>query len=378
MLLLCILILIIYVVLIGSLSYGFDKIEPFNLQNLEPQTKFTVVIPFRNEAKNLSELLTSITNLNYPSSHFEVILVNDESSDDSHDLINIFLQKQQNIQAENIFVIQNKRSSNSPKKDAITTAITEAKYSWIITTDADCKLPEYWLDSFNEFIQTHDAVAIAGLVLFTGQSSFFTRFQILDTLSLQGATIGGFGIKQPFMCNGANFAYRKDAFLQVKGFTGNDNLASGDDIFLLEKIKIKYPKNIHFLKSQHAIVKTKVANSVSEYIQQRLRWASKSKQYKFIFSKLLGVIVFLSNLVILALIPLLVLESFSFKTAGLLFLLKFSIDVLLIFKAARFFKSEHLLLSYLFASVIYPIIMVYIVFSLPLSKLNWKGRRYNT
>jgi biofilm PGA synthesis N-glycosyltransferase PgaC len=378
-------VIIIYLLLIGLLIYGFDKVKLFQLQDLPAKTKFSIVIPFRNEAKNLPRLLASISKLNYPKSLFEIILVDDDSSDESVLIIEPFISKRpfdkvhtegrQKTQADSR-VLQNKRYSNSPKKDAITTAIAVSKFDWIITTDADCILPTYWLDVFDECIQTKHTDCIVAPVTYHGENSFFNRFQILDFLSLQGATIGGFGIHKPFMCNGANFGYRKSAFKALNGFEGNSDIASGDDIFLLEKFIQKNSRNVHYLKSQSAIVTTKPSKSVSELIQQRLRWATKTSRYTKGVAKGIGIIVLLGNLVCLVLIPATILNGMALKTAIALFVIKFSIDFLLLFKTSRFFKQETLLLSYLFSSLLYPFFSVYIVLLSLFKSYEWKGRTF--
>ena len=262
----------------GLFVIGFDKVESFSLSDLPSRTKFTVVIPFRNEAENLEALLLSVSNLNYPKTHYEIILVNDDSTDTSIDAIESFLKKQKSP-LKNIRIIDNYRQSNSPKKDAITLAINNANYDWIITTDADCLLPSYWLDAFDEKIQTSDTVAIVGPVNLITTSSFLNRFQTLEILALQGVTLGSFGIRFPFMCNGANFCYKKSVFKDCNGFEGNNNIASGDDLFLLEKIHKQYKARVHYLKSEKAIVHTKGESNLNSLIQQRLRWASKTNNY---------------------------------------------------------------------------------------------------
>ena len=78
-----IIITLVYLFLIGSFIYGFDKVEVFNMKDLKPKTKFSVIVPFRNEAEHLPKLLDSISHLNYPKSMFEIILVDDDSEDDS-------------------------------------------------------------------------------------------------------------------------------------------------------------------------------------------------------------------------------------------------------------------------------------------------------
>ena len=230
---------------------------------------------------------------------FEVILVDDDSEDESVELIMGFLANARN----DISIINNQRKTNAPKKDAITTAINLAKHDWIVTTDADCTLPQFWLNSFDEFIQDSKAKCIVGPVKYHVTDGFLNAFQTLDFLSLQGATIGGFGINKPFLCNGANFAYEKALFFELKGFEGNSNMASGDDIFLLEKVTKTHPNSLHYLKCIDAIVNTQPQKSWGNLFSQRLRWAAKTSAYKNTFGKLTGITVFLMNaFVVLAIV----------------------------------------------------------------------------
>lgn len=372
-------IIIAYLVLIGLLSFGFDKVSEFIMADLEPKTKFTIVIPFRNEAKQLPFLLDSLIKLKYPTSLFETILVNDDSNDDSVEIIQTFLQSQtknQSFEAPKISIIENKRASVSPKKDAITKAISNAKYPWIITTDADCKLPPYWLASYDEYLQTNNVSFIIGPVTYSWDKSFLSRFQGLDLLSLQGATIGGYGLSKPFLCNGANMAFEARKFKSHKGFKGNDHIASGDDIFLLEKFLKSDKTKIGYLKSKQAIVTTQPEENVSNLIEQRLRWAAKSGKSSNTILKSVGLIVFLGNLTCVSLIPLVVLELITDRTAFLLFTIKFCADLLLIFKTSRFFDQERLLISYIISSFIYPFFNLYIALFSLFKSYKWKGREF--
>jgi len=364
-----IIIIIIYLTLIGSLTYGFDNIELFKLQDLKAKTKFSVVIPFRNEAKYLPALLKSILKLNYPKDLFEIILVNDNSEDDSVTIITGILST-----SDNIKIIDNIRISHSPKKDAISLAIDESKHEWIITSDADCVFQKYWLDAFDEYIQTKDTNCIVAPVRYTNNPAFIKAFQALDVLSLQGATIGGFGLKQAFLCNGANFAYRKSIFRKLNGFNDNKHIASGDDIFLLEKFKQFDAKKVNYLKSSEAIVFTHPVNRLSQLLHQRIRWASKTSHNPNKFSKAVGLIVFLGNLVCLILPVLFFLNLIEERIAIALFVIKFAIDFLLLFKASRFFKQERVLVSYLASSILYPFFSVYVALLSLFRSYNWKGR----
>ncbi|TDE01583.1 glycosyltransferase family 2 protein [Flavobacterium hiemivividum] len=359
------LILIIYCITIAWLIYGFTKINSFEFIGLAPKTKFTIVVPFRNEAATLPILLDSFSKLNYPTELFEVLLVDDESEEQ----FSVF-----GFQFS-VRVIKSNRVSNSPKKDAITTAMQHLNSAWIITTDADCVVAENWLLTLDNYIQNHDANMIAGAVTYDCGNSFLHHFQQLDLTSLQGATIGSFGIGKGFMCNGANLAYTKSLFEELNGFEGNNSIASGDDVFLLQKAVAKFPERVRYLKSKSNIVVTKPVDSWSALFYQRVRWASKTTSYQSSFGKVLGLIVFAGNLSIVVGIGFCILGLFSWLTIVLLLLSKFVVDLVLIRKSHSFLsktKMRYVVLSSLF----YPFFSVSVALYSLFGKYEWKGRRF--
>ncbi|WP_298898373.1 glycosyltransferase [uncultured Psychroserpens sp.] len=374
MLIIVLTITILYLLSIGSFVYGFDKVVDFKMEDLSPKTKFSVIIPFRNEAEHLPQLMTTISSLNYPKSMFEILFVDDESTDDSVEKI---YTRKVDLKSINFSVLANERLTKSPKKDAIAKAIKHAKYEWIITTDADCQLPKYWLDCFDSYIQNNTSKVLVAPVTFDKARSFFERFQLLDILSLQGATIGGFGIKKPFLCNGANLAYKKDFFYTIEGFKGNSNIASGDDIFLLEKAIKKEKNSVHYIKNNHITVTTKPEKDFKALKAQRVRWAAKASNYKNTFTKLTGLLILLMNALMVSMPLLAILQIIALKTLAYSFAIKFLIDFLLLFKAARFFNQESYLGSYVFSSILYPFFNVYIAFISVFKGYKWKDRPYS-
>lgn len=371
MVLISILTTLIYLILIGSFVLGFDKISVFKLENKPSVTTFSIVIPFRNEAKNLPTLLNSVSSLSYPKHLFEIIFIDDASEDNSAEIIKNYITENSNI-----FILKNERNSNSPKKDAITKAIKYAKNEWIVTTDADCQLPELWLNSYDEFIQKNNALCIAAPVTYKPESNFCNTFQLLDILSLQGATMGGFGIKKPFLCNGANFAYTKQLFNNLYGFDGNTNTASGDDIFFLEKALKKHPKQTFYLKCNEAIVITKAQQTWTDLIAQRIRWAAKTSAYNSWFSKLTAFTVLLMNALLICLTLLAFIGAFKTKTLIYVLIIKFSIDLNLIYKSALFFNQKGVLKLYAFGFLVYPFFSVYVAVISIFFGYEWKGRYF--
>jgi glycosyltransferase involved in cell wall biosynthesis len=358
-------ILLVYLITIGWLIFGFTKINSFGYLGLTPKTNFSIVIPFRNEAENLPVLLESISKLNYPIDLFEVILVDDFSSEEFQ-IPNFKFQ---------VSVVKNIRISNSPKKDAITTAMEIVKTDWVITTDADCVVPKNWLLALDNFIQLNHVSMIAGAVTYACEGSFLHHFQQLDLASLQGATIGSFGINKGFMCNGANFAYTKSFFQSLKGFEGNTTIASGDDVFLLQKALFQYPEKVAYLKSKNNIVTTKPTNDWKSLFYQRVRWASKTTSYQSAFGKKLGLLVFIGNFCFVACFVLTLFGLLPYFFIVLYFLIKFSIDRLLIVQTNHFLtkhKIHHLLLSSLWYPFFSTAVALYCLFG----KYEWKGRQF--
>lgn len=378
MVLISIFITIGYLILIGYFVFGFDKVTSFKLENIPPKTTFSVIIPFRNEAEHLPSLLESVALLEYPNHLFEIIFVDDASDDNSVEIIEKALDTSRlhRDTRTDISIIKNERKTNAPKKDAITTAVMHSKNKWIVTTDADCIVPKYWLDSFDAFIQKTNTKCIAAPVTYINSVNYLGHFQLLDILSLQGASIGGFGINKPFLCNGANFAYEKGVFLELNGFKGNTNIASGDDIFLLEKVAKTYPKQLHYLKCEKAIVKTPSQPSWKALIAQRIRWAAKTSAYNNWFSKLTGSLVLLMNALIISALLLAILGAFNFKIWGYILIIKCNIDFFLIYKSASLFGQKAILKHFIFGFIMYPFFSVYVAFTSLFRTYKWKGRTF--
>jgi cellulose synthase/poly-beta-1,6-N-acetylglucosamine synthase-like glycosyltransferase len=370
-----------YFTLILWLINGFEKIKEFNGNDENDENNFSIIIPFRNEAINLIELIKSLNKIDYNKVKFEIIFVNDNSNDNSVKIIKQNIDK--DIQYK---IIDNVRYSNSPKKDAIELAIKKSKNDWIVTTDADCIVNKNWLRVINSFIIKENEIEfIASPVKYKINNTFIYKFQRIDFLSLIGSTIGGFGNNKPIMCNGANLCYRKETFLKIDGYNDNNKIASGDDVFLLEKM-LKYNRNgVKYLKSINATVVTKPENSIKELIQQRIRWASKTSKIKMKGVIITGLVVILFNLLITYTYTNFFISTLNFRTINdnlmILFsvsiILKIIIDYFLINKTAMFFNENVKIKTYIPIAFLYPI-FTSVIFILSLTKkYKWKERVFN-
>lgn len=347
------LLLMVYVVTLCFLAWGFNKMDIHSSPPTTTFEKFTIVVVFRNENHHLPKLLKSLQKINYPKDAFDILLI-DDGSTHKVDL---------SMDDLPISFIQNKRFSNSPKKDAITLAVQKANNEWLVVTDADCEVPNLWLSKLNDFIQTNKATQmVCGSVYITAKKSFLSHFQGWDFMSLQAVTVGSFGLKRPFMCNGANMAFTKTIFKQVDGYEGNNHIASGDDVFLLQKIAKDHPLKVNYLLDKNFKVKTQPVKNWKSLINQHIRWGSKAKAYASFWGKYLSIIV--------------VIISWSFVTAFFIgnyyfFIAKILIDAMFLLyiskKATR--KYKYLFFSLLF----YPLFIIVVILKGIFIKPSWKG-----
>lgn len=358
----------VYGFFILRLAFGINKIPYFSTQYQTPQTTFSIVVPFRNEAKVLPELLESLSELDYPKDLFEIILVDDESED----------RFENNYSYQNIQVLKNHRKSNSPKKDAIETAVENSKFSWIITTDADCIVPENWLKTLDAFIRENNVEMVVGAVTYRAENDFLQHFQLLEMMSLQGATIGSFGINHPFMCNGANFAYSKNLFKSLNGFEDSNQIASGDDVFLLQKALNSNEfgvSKIGYLKNHDFLVLTQPCFSLQALIQQRIRWASKASAYKTFFAKSVALAVFIGNLSVVLGLFFSLIDRMPFWDFYILFALKIVFDFVLLYQTGKFIQPQQIRF-YLLSTVLYPFFCVAVALRSFRGTYEWKNRKH--
>ena len=345
-------ILFIYTTLILWLYLGINRVKKFIFSNQKPSITFSIIIAFRNEADNLDRLLQSLKKIDYPNDLFEVLFVNDASTDQSLTIIENFIKE--NLD-KNFYLLENQRKSASPKKDAINTAIKLSQFDWILTTDADCEVSVSWLNTYDAFILEKKANFIAAPVLYVEKEGFIHRFQQVDWMSLLGTTIGSFGNKKPMMCSGANLGYSKKIFNKVNGFNGNQHIASGDDVFMMQKVAEKYPSKIYYLNTLAASVSTQSLSTWKELYQQRMRWAMKTGSLSNKFVKWVGIIVLAINL-LLVLTPFFLLFKPEWYFAYLvLFMIKVIVDTILVYKTTQIFKQKIKIFDWILSSLFYPI-----------------------
>ena len=156
-------------------------------------------------------------------------MIDDFSEDDTASIVKAIHAEHAHVKLLSLSDFYKADEISSFKKKAIEKAVSHAEGDWIITTDADCIAPKYWLLLYHQYIQANNPVFVAAPVMFIKEKGILNEFQVLDFLSLQGITAAAVGAGKHSMSNGANLAFEKSAFFAVGGYQGVDHIASGDD-----------------------------------------------------------------------------------------------------------------------------------------------------
>lgn len=367
-----ILLLLAYGILIEYYRRSWNAIPDFDIGDSEnPSTRITVIIPARNEEKNIGHCLRSLLNQTYDKALLEIIVVNDHSTDKTEEMVRNFnspVIRLINLQEEPGIL-------TAHKKKAIAIAVARASGELIVTTDADCSAPANWLKCMALLHQRRQAAFIAAPVKILQSRSLISVFQCLDFISLQGITGAAVHAGIHSMCNGANLAYEKNAFDAVGGFEGIDSIASGDDMLLMHKIYKKFPGRIFFLKTREAIVSTQPMESWKGFFNQRIRWASKADRYddKRIFWTLL--LVYLLNVCLLVFLVAACFHLYWLIAFLALITVKTMLEFAFVYSVARFFEQTRLMKYFFFLQ---PLHIGYTVIAGWMGKFasyEWKDRK---
>ncbi len=343
--------------------YGWTK-KSRNKSFSSTMDGVSVIIAFRNEAKHLSDCVQALRELKSLDFPYEFIFVDDHSDDNSVAL----------LEAE---VLANAQllhlSATAGKKAAISKGVAAARYSYVLLLDADSIVPTSWLQSMIESAVFGGFKAVGGLVKFKEENGFLNKFLNIEMCSLMGITAGGINMGFPVLANGTNFLFRKDAFVAVNGYDG-DNFASGDDVFLLQKIAQKFgAKSIGFNGEVSAMVQTQATLNMKDLLQQRVRWAGKSKGYR-LSAKIFTAFVGLYNVLMAAVLLTTVFFPYLLPFVLTMFLCKMMMDAVLTIPVVLRTQQQNLLPFLPLVGLLYPFYIALTAAAAVLMTPQWKGR----
>ncbi|GAB3199701.1 cellulose synthase/poly-beta-1,6-N-acetylglucosamine synthase-like glycosyltransferase [Pontibacter aydingkolensis] len=339
--------------------------------NYTPVTSISVIIPVRNEAANIVALLQDLEAQQYPKELFEVLIVDDHSTDDTLKLIHQY--NSGSTMSSSVLELKHV-AGLSMKKAAVKYGVEQAKGELLVLTDGDCRVGPEWLKQYAYTYETKQPYFISGPVCLQNTYTTFERMQLVEFASLIGIGGASMAINRPNMCNGANLAYPKHVFEQVGGFTGNDGIASGDDEFLLHKIHQQNPGKAVFLKSPEAVVYTEARKNLVSFMSQRIRWASKWRAYQSVQVQLVALIVFLVNFLLFLSIPFFLFGHLPLLVFLGAYFTKFAIDFLFLERILAFLSKRKYIWHMLPLQLVYVPYVVFTGIGGLFGRYHWKGR----
>jgi len=360
---------LIYMLIIFVITIGWFRLKYFSGHKNSILPHISIVIAIRNESNAIEKLLKDIVQQNYPSGHFEIIVADDHSEDNTVELTERFISNNTDFDINLI------HSEGEGKKAAVSKGVKLTKHELIVTTDGDCSVGDNWLKQLAEYHEFKKPKLIVGAVVYSDNKGFLQHFFSLEFMSLVASGAGSLEMGLPLMANGANLTFTKKTYEDVL-FTQAGNIhASGDDVFLLHAISKKFgSKAVHFIKDSLTIVETDPPENIKSFFSQRSRWASKATAYRSWWTILVSIAVFMFNLFLVLSLVASLLKPWMLIIYGLFVLLKILIDFPLLYYFSEFTNRKKSI-PYLFLfSWIYPIyIVVAACFSL-LFRFSWKGR----
>lgn len=331
------------------------------------ELKISIVIAVRNEELTIEKCVDSLLNQNYNQNCFEIIVVDDHSTDHTLDVLKRLTEKFKNV---SFYQLTNTFS----KKEAIRYGVNYAINDVIATTDADCMLPKNWLNYIaNKF--NDETSFLFGSVELEDKTSFLNKFQQLDFFAMQGLTFGTSYYNQPLICNAANMSFKKENYIILNDKIENKT-PSGDDVFLLHQFK-QNKQIISALLNKNFIVQTKAEEKFKDFINQRVRWASKSKLYKDNLLLFFNYLVFFTNLSVLFIYYHIIFIEQNRGVYIILLLSKWVIDFILLFLIASFFNKRKMMKYFIPTQLLYPFYIIGVGIISQFVKFTWKGRTYN-
>jgi poly-beta-1,6-N-acetyl-D-glucosamine synthase len=353
-----------YLYMLIKIWYGIKQIVPFISQS-PPDIFISVIVPCYNEQENIGNLLHDLSDQDYRSEKFEVIIVDDNSTDNTFEIAHSY---------KSIFNLIVIKSRGQGKKHALRTGINASRGEFLITTDADCRVGNKWIKTITSFYSINSPKMIVSPVVLSDNNGFFNKLQELEYLSLQGITAGTIATGNPTMCNGANIAFTKETYNKHKSDLHNE-IESGDDMFLLLSLLKDDKPGILWLESNESCVSTKASENIMSFLRQRSRWFSKWEYYDNLYINVLSIVTFVTNLIITGtLIAGIFLQEFFVLFAVLLFI-KSLPDYLIISATAKRYNKKALLKYFVPSQLLYPFYILLVAVTSLVLRPVWKNRK---
>lgn len=308
----------------------------------------TVIIPLHNEVQRIHRLEVELDRQDYKG-NWKAILVEDHSQDGTW-------ARLRQVKSPNIEIL---KSKGRGKKKAIETGLLVAETEWVLTLDADCSISSGWLSAWAQYFDWNKKMVL-GSVLSKPEGTFIAALQYFESAAIWTTTVGSANLGYPLSSSGANLAYQKKTYFDLKPYENNWQLNTGDDMFFMMALRSESPKSIGLATNPNTMVVTEPRKSFAEYLSARSRWAGKGKHYSDFRTILLGLTILTTSALFYLWVIALVLNNH--RPFMLSFLMaKWFVDIVMIARGDRLHKLSSQW-TYLIPSLfLYPFIVCYSV-----------------
>jgi len=335
----------------------FSKSKPF----------VSVVVAARNEEHNIARLLTTLVNQSYSTDLYEILIANDSSTDGTVSIVEKFSQKWSMIK---LVEVKGRESVISPKKNALSQAIDAASGEIILSTDADCQVGKYWIESMVSCFEDNEMViGISRTKLVDwSKTGFIQKFEHFDFLAMFMAAAGAISSGKYFSCSGQNIAYKKDAFEKIGGFEKIKHLISGDDVNLMQLFR-KSGMKVKFAFTDHSFVNTQPIKNTGTFLSQRSRWTSNMKWQMILNPEFF---IYLVSVFFITFLPIVIIFNYWLLGIGFLLVRVIFEIIFLKFGYKVFAENKKKLMFYPVWLIVQPIYIIAIAVMGGLNIFSWK------
>jgi len=328
--------------------------------NTSASVNISVIISVKNERGKIKKLVDTLNNLIYPKNNFEIIIIDDNSTDSTLEELH------KNTAGFQKFSIKELKSTGlSGKRNALTYGIQNSQHPYLIITDADCRPQKYWLPAYSEKFESGYDV-LFGIAPFYKEKHLVNRISCFENLrnSLLSFSMALFGF--PYTAAARSFGFTKKAFEAIGGYLNTRDTLSGDDDLLLREA-VKRKLKIGVVTAIESFVYSETKKTFQEYLQQRARHTQTSFHYLRRHQVILG-FWHLTNLLILF-SPLLMFINVWF---GILLPAKLLIDIIVIKSTQKKFGYEFSFTEIFYLQLFYEIFLIVHFFNARFSEIKWK------
>ncbi len=270
---------IFIVIYVHRIFFFFRGLKRLPLGSNTEQDSVTIIVPARNEERNIGRCLHSLIKQTYPKNKLAIVVIDDQSTDRTAEIVRRFDQES----SIPLVVVETSTYTDikSPKLRALAHGIQHASGSIILTTDADCIAHPGWVQSIVSYFENNVGV-VTGLTVFdetVNISRIFWGIQFLDFLSYSSIAAGAVGWNRTLITNGSNMAFRRKAFDSEGGFMSLKHINTGDDSLLAQKITKSGRWITRFALTPESTIVTQPALSLRHMLHQRLRWVGQTAYY---------------------------------------------------------------------------------------------------